>query len=691
MAADGWVRVSRAEPCPICQGGDNCSVSTEGTAVWCGRVQSDRQNKGGQYFHRIDDNDPYRKTFEPRRFEKTREGKEFATLAKFHEIAIANRSHLSYWAERYCVPVSCWQDIHGYAIKGILVTPELNQDGDKVIGTSKRLLKSDGSTEKKNVRGSSRGITVGRHPVGSGHAVIIVEGASDTAAANAAGFEGMGRHTRDADLTAFSRLLSEVPDNCPIVVIVENDSPPARLVEQYNDDSWREHMMQETSKRVALLVEIIGRPVLVSRPPERHNDFCDWWKHETDGFGHLINQEERKKIGFGMAGNLLGSAIEVSPSPAKIRKFKQQDFEKLEERMFLASETKRLDSLERGNGIDADYQAADSCAFSKSFSREKIEERKTQYMFGFLSCRSWRCMACKERKLKPGWSLHLALAWLDEESIYRSEISGSEFRSVKRKIEKLNGEFAAIWETEETVVIYSTHPVVDQAEAFHLEKFVHAFGNLIYRMEKDVFAVNTKKNKPISTSRKWSQTDLVRISDVMWKLKRISDTAEKANQKLFVAKLEKERAENLISEIKKQNKKFPIKKTNFFAVDCENSVWLMCSKSSKKLNRSEPSEAVSQIRDAFLELGEEWKPHLRTSPAWTPKRTKQWVPLDSDVSPEEAREAAKAVMVVASDIGIDSRFGPFVDKTLIQFGIGDVREEEFLKKIKANEEPEIYF
>jgi hypothetical protein len=239
MAVDGWISVSRSNLCPVCEGTDNCKVSTDGNAVWCGRVQSDRQNKGGQYFHRIEDNDPYRKTFEPRRFEKTREGKEFAPLAKFHEIAIANRSHLSYWAERYCVPVSYWQDIHGYAIKRVLVTPELDQDGEKVVGISRRELQSDGTTWKGSGKGHTRGITVGRHPVGSGHAVIIVEGASDTAAANAAGFEGMGRHTRDADLTAFSRLLSEVPDNYPIVVMVENDSPPARLVEQYNDDSWR--------------------------------------------------------------------------------------------------------------------------------------------------------------------------------------------------------------------------------------------------------------------------------------------------------------------------------------------------------------------------------------------------------------------------------------------------------------------
>lgn len=54
---DAWRRVSKREPCPICGKPDNCSVSVDGGAVWCGRVSdgSVRENVGGQYLHVLGD------------------------------------------------------------------------------------------------------------------------------------------------------------------------------------------------------------------------------------------------------------------------------------------------------------------------------------------------------------------------------------------------------------------------------------------------------------------------------------------------------------------------------------------------------------------------------------------------------------------------------------------------------------
>ena len=50
-----WLPVSHERPCPICEKPDNCSVSRDGGAVWCGRVEqgSIRQNSGGQWLHRL--------------------------------------------------------------------------------------------------------------------------------------------------------------------------------------------------------------------------------------------------------------------------------------------------------------------------------------------------------------------------------------------------------------------------------------------------------------------------------------------------------------------------------------------------------------------------------------------------------------------------------------------------------------
>ena len=50
-----WTRVSKSHPCPICGKPDNCSISIDGNAVWCGRIESPKQNSGGQWFHKLSD------------------------------------------------------------------------------------------------------------------------------------------------------------------------------------------------------------------------------------------------------------------------------------------------------------------------------------------------------------------------------------------------------------------------------------------------------------------------------------------------------------------------------------------------------------------------------------------------------------------------------------------------------------
>jgi hypothetical protein len=55
-----WRRVTRAEPCPICQHSDWCSISSDGTVAKCQRVdagcyRSKTDRTGAPYYlHRLD-------------------------------------------------------------------------------------------------------------------------------------------------------------------------------------------------------------------------------------------------------------------------------------------------------------------------------------------------------------------------------------------------------------------------------------------------------------------------------------------------------------------------------------------------------------------------------------------------------------------------------------------------------------
>lgn len=57
MSKDDWLRVSKANPCPICRKPDNCCVSISGEAVFCGRVTGTigKVNQGGQHLHVLND------------------------------------------------------------------------------------------------------------------------------------------------------------------------------------------------------------------------------------------------------------------------------------------------------------------------------------------------------------------------------------------------------------------------------------------------------------------------------------------------------------------------------------------------------------------------------------------------------------------------------------------------------------
>lgn len=48
---NGWRRVSRREPCPICQHGDWCGVSSDGVVCHCMRVESANPCPSGGWFH----------------------------------------------------------------------------------------------------------------------------------------------------------------------------------------------------------------------------------------------------------------------------------------------------------------------------------------------------------------------------------------------------------------------------------------------------------------------------------------------------------------------------------------------------------------------------------------------------------------------------------------------------------------
>ena len=99
--------------------------------------------------------------------------------------------------------------------------PSRNADG-KIIGITRRYRNG----QKKTYRGTSNGVFYTPEWYKTGGVVLIVEGASDVAAAISMGICSIGRSSNIGGVPEIKRLLAEHAPGRPIVVIGENDEKP---------------------------------------------------------------------------------------------------------------------------------------------------------------------------------------------------------------------------------------------------------------------------------------------------------------------------------------------------------------------------------------------------------------------------------------------------------------------------------
>ena len=234
---NGWRRVSRNERCPVCDGPDNCCVSVDGSAVWCGRIQSGsvRQNAGGQFLHRLVDNRHWPADAPPVQRNPTWPAstgrpsipKDWGEMAKEfaeHPQAVERRQEL---AERLAVDRSGLDRIcAGWSSHYSCWTiPERDSNGN-VIGLVRRYR--DG--RKRQWTGGSRGLTyVDDWQIDPGP-VFLVEGASDVAACLSHGLCVVGRPSNVGGVGLLIELLRGLPIERQLIVVGENDYKPHNLL-----------------------------------------------------------------------------------------------------------------------------------------------------------------------------------------------------------------------------------------------------------------------------------------------------------------------------------------------------------------------------------------------------------------------------------------------------------------------------
>lgn len=226
MSECTWIRVSRSEPCPICDRPDYCTRTTDGQAVKCMRVESDKPAPGalGGWIHQLSDPlppHPPAKAVE-KKPDWTKECRQMYAHEKAHDkrCAVAEQLKVSVEALDALKVGIGWDEWNGREFSS---WPSRDDDG-RCIGYVRRY--ADGT--KRTNQGGTPGVfyvpTWYTHP----GPVFIVEGGSDVAACESYNLNAIGRATNTYGAHWISKMIRQCCPEKRIIVVGERDENPSK-------------------------------------------------------------------------------------------------------------------------------------------------------------------------------------------------------------------------------------------------------------------------------------------------------------------------------------------------------------------------------------------------------------------------------------------------------------------------------
>ncbi len=230
-----WLRVTKAEPCPVCEKTHWCCRSVDGTAILCMRIESDKPSAKGGWIHRLVD--PLPQVIVP----------EKKPVAKIDAAAAARTMYRSSQAaaKRATLAAQLGVTVRSLELLGVGIGwdwngrefasfPSRNGMG-KTVGITRRY--DDG--QKKTMRGTSNGgVFVAPRWWKEPGPVWLVEGPSDTAALLSEGLCVIGRPSNVAGVSVVRKLIGRRARGRAVVVVGEHDEKLDRrgTVEQCRAD-----------------------------------------------------------------------------------------------------------------------------------------------------------------------------------------------------------------------------------------------------------------------------------------------------------------------------------------------------------------------------------------------------------------------------------------------------------------------
>jgi len=240
-----WHRVTKDEPCPVCDREKYCMRNTNWSAVLCTKVEND---------HPVGESNAWLHVLDP---------EANAGYSKFEELFAVYQSNMlgglpNALAESLGVTVESVEKIGAGFWPGeqAWIGPERDDKG-RVVGLLMRFQKNG---KKIMVKGSERGL-IYEHPLPkTDKPIIIVEGWSDTLAAYDMGYVGVGRPSAEGG----AKLLRSLLKGRDVIIVGEND------------DAGRKGM-----EKIAAVLKASCPSIRKVLPPAKFKDLRAW--HPTAG------------------------------------------------------------------------------------------------------------------------------------------------------------------------------------------------------------------------------------------------------------------------------------------------------------------------------------------------------------------------------------------------------------------------
>jgi len=254
---NGWVRVSRERPCPICERPDWCLISADATVAICARVSDGAVKRCGEagFLHRLANSlTPWRP--QAQRVVVSAAPADVSALALEYHAAADREGHLDRLAQELGLSTESLRRFRvGWWVKENCSTWPMSDASGRIIGINRRFW--DGA--KRIVLGHKAGLYLPDDlAVAPDAPLVVCEGATDAVAGRDLGFQCVGRLC----CTHGARLLVElVKARRPglLVVVGDTDEPGRR----------------GTQPLAAALLPYV--PALkVIEPPAPHKDLRAW-------------------------------------------------------------------------------------------------------------------------------------------------------------------------------------------------------------------------------------------------------------------------------------------------------------------------------------------------------------------------------------------------------------------------------